>query len=70
MTHVAAWLSGLTGRPDVDRTNERGQFRFDVDWSQQMQGSMQAFGRGGDPGGKERRSVRVVDHLNQTPTPN
>jgi uncharacterized protein (TIGR03435 family) len=85
MEDFAAWLSGLTGRPVVDRTNAQGQFRFDVDWSQQMQESMQAFGRSGDPGialtqvkklglelepGKERRSVMVVDRLNQTPTPN
>ena len=75
----ASWLSGLAGRPVVDRTATEGQFRFDVDWSQQVQGSMR------DPSvtltqvkklglklesGKEMRKVMVVDHLNQTPSPN
>ncbi len=81
----ASFLSGLAGRPVSDKTGISGQFRFDVDWSQQLQESMSTFGRGGDPGialrevkqlglrlepGKEATKYLVIDHMNKMPTPN
>jgi uncharacterized protein (TIGR03435 family) len=84
LSDFAGFLSGLTGLPVLDKTGIQGQFKFDVDWSREVQTSIREFG-GGDPGvaldgvkrlglklerRKEAMKIMVVDHINQKPTPN
>jgi uncharacterized protein (TIGR03435 family) len=81
----ASFLSSLTDHEVFDRTGIQGLYKFDVDWSKEMQDSMQDYGPHGNPAivstglkrlglkleqRKEPLKVMVVDRVNKEPTPN
>jgi uncharacterized protein (TIGR03435 family) len=81
----ASFLSSLTDHEVFDKTGIQGLYKFDVDWSKEIQDSMQDYGRSGNPAiarervkslglklepRKEPLKVMVVDHVNKEPTPN
>src|ERR1035437_6442958 len=85
LADFAGFLWSLTDREVLDNTGIQGLYKFDVDWSREMQDSMQDYGRSGNPAiareglkrmglklepRKEPLKVMVVDRVNKEPTPN
>ena len=85
LADFAGFLWSLTDREVLDKTGIQGLYKFDVDWSKEMQDSMQDYGRSGNPAiareglkrmglklepRKEPLKVMVVDRVNKEPTPN
>jgi uncharacterized protein (TIGR03435 family) len=83
LADFASFLSGLAGREVVDRTGVQGQFKFDVDWNQDVPLTSDLPSR--DPGlvitkvkqmglkiepRNELTRTMVIDRVNKTPTPN
>jgi uncharacterized protein (TIGR03435 family) len=81
LARFAKFLASVVGRDVVDRTGIEEHFRFDVDWSAELQRDPGNDGAGLAmsavkvlglklEAGKELRKILIVDRVNQRPTPN
>ncbi len=80
LAEFAGFLGAITGTPVVDKTGITGRYKFDVDWSGEVQDPRDANPSTAIAGvkrfglkleaGKEVRKTMVVDRANKEPTAN
>ena len=81
VSSLARFLSSVVGQDVIDKTGIQGEYRFHLDWRQDLQehgmqvglsvaiAGMKSLGLKLEQG-KEMRKFLVIDHINLMPTPN